>query len=165
MRVETAWMTNQDGQYIQDKNSNTPRNDGLISTRWDRHFFTLLNATSATIDRTIIERIAQRLLALSPGDPLSPSATAEAPRTMSSGKATSTDSLLAEILKLGLNGKGSKILRHLHSIVCAVWVSDEVAQKRKDITIKVCTKKKGPRVVATGNLRTCKVHFTSRTGC
>ncbi|CAM9414743.1 unnamed protein product, partial [Sphacelaria rigidula] len=73
-------------------------------------FSTLLNAISATIDRTVIGRIAQRSIALSLGDPPSPSETKEALTAISNDKATGLDGIPAEILKLGLNGEASDIL-------------------------------------------------------
>ncbi|CAN0066575.1 unnamed protein product, partial [Sphacelaria rigidula] len=108
---------------------NLLRDRGLISARWERYFSTLKNAISATIDRTIIEKIAQRPIALSLGDPPSPSETMEALRAMSNGKATGPDGIPAEILY------------HFHDLVSAVWTSGEVPQEWKDVTIKVLHKK------------------------
>ncbi|CAM9181953.1 unnamed protein product, partial [Sphacelaria rigidula] len=96
------------------------RNKGLISGRWERYLSTLLNDISATIDRTVIEKIGQGPIALSLGDPPSSSETEEALGAMSNGKATGPDGIPAEILKLGLDGEASDILHHFHSIVSAV---------------------------------------------
>ncbi|CAM9954503.1 unnamed protein product, partial [Sphacelaria rigidula] len=93
---------------------------------WERYFSTLVDAMSATIDRTVIEKIAQQPIPLSLGDPPSPSETEEALRAMSNGKATGPDGILSEILKLKLNGEASEILYHFYSIASAVWTSGKV---------------------------------------
>ncbi|CAM9464035.1 unnamed protein product, partial [Sphacelaria rigidula] len=124
-------------QYIRDEDGNLLRDRGLISGRWERYVSTLLNAISATVDRTIIEKISQRPIALSLGNPPSPSETMEALRAMSNGKETDPDGIPAEIPKLGLNEEASDILYNFHDIVAAVWRIGEVPQEWKDVTIKV----------------------------
>ena len=80
--------------------------------------------------------------ALSLGDPPSLCETAEALQATSDDKATGPDGLPAELLKLGLNGEAPEILYHFHSIVSQVWISGEVPQEWKDVTVKVLHKKK-----------------------
>ena len=118
------------------------KNNNLINERWVRNFFALLNTISPTIDQTVTEKIAQRPTALSLGDPPSLCETAEALRAMSNGKATGPDGLPAELLKLGLNGGTPEILYHFHSIVSQVWISGEVPQEWRGVTITVLHKKK-----------------------
>ena len=129
-------------QYIRDEDGTLLRDNDLINERWVRYLSTLLNTISPTIDQTVIEKIAQRPIALSLGDPPSLCETAEALRAMSNGKATGPDGLPAELLKLGLNGEAPEILYHFHSIVYQVWISGEVPQEWKDVTVKVLHKKK-----------------------
>ncbi|CAM9684347.1 unnamed protein product, partial [Sphacelaria rigidula] len=135
---------------IRDEDSNLLRDTDFISGRWERYFSTLQNAISATIDRTIVEKIARRPIALSLGDPPSPSGTEEVLRAVSNGKVTCPDGIPAEIPKLGPNGEASKILYHFHDIVSAVWTSGEVPQDRKYVIIEVLhINKRGSSVVST----------------
>ncbi|CAM9178516.1 unnamed protein product, partial [Sphacelaria rigidula] len=110
------------------------------------YFFTLLNAISATIDQTVIDQIAQRPIALRLGDLPSTSEPDEDLRAMWNGKATGPHSLPAEPLEVGLNGEAPEIMYHFHSIVSAVWISGEVPQEWKDVTIKVLHKEIKDRV-------------------
>ena len=41
-----------------------------------------------------------------------------------------------------MNGEAQEILYHFHSIVSQVWISGEVPQERKCVTVKVLHKKK-----------------------
>ena len=68
--------------------------------------------------------------------------TAEALQAMWNGKATSPDGLPAELLDLGLNGEAPEILYHFHSIISQVWISGEVPQDWRDVTVTVLHKKK-----------------------
>ena len=45
-------------------------------------------------------------------------------------------------MKLGLNGEAPEILYHFHSIVSQVWISGEVPQEWKCVSVKVLHKKK-----------------------
>ena len=109
-------------QYIRDEEGTLLRDNNLVNERWVRYFSTLLNTISPTIDQTVIEKIAQRPIALSLGDPPRLCETAEALRAMSNGQATRPDGLPAELLKLGLNGEAPEILYHFHSIVSQIWI-------------------------------------------
>ena len=80
-----------------------------------------LSTISATIDRTIIiEKMAQRPMVLTPGDPPSLCEIAEPVRAISNGKETGLDGLPAEILTLRLNGEALEILYHFQSIISQV---------------------------------------------
>ncbi|CAM9883815.1 unnamed protein product [Sphacelaria rigidula] len=118
---------------------------------------------AATIDRTDIEKIAQQPLALSLGDPLSPSETKEVLRAMSNGKATDPDGLPAEILKLGQNGEASKIPYHFHSIVSAIWTSGEVPREWKDHYQSTAQKKDRTECVNYKSV-SLAAHATGRPG-
>ncbi|CAM9718604.1 unnamed protein product, partial [Ascophyllum nodosum] len=72
-----------------------------IRARWRRYFTSLLNTTSAALNRTIIEGPSQKPTALSLGDPPVVSETKTALRSMANGKAMGPDELPAELLKLG----------------------------------------------------------------
>ena len=56
-------------QYIRDKNGKLLRELDEIRARWRRYFTSLLNTTSAALNRTIIESLSQKPTALSLGDP------------------------------------------------------------------------------------------------
>ena len=129
-------------QYIRDENGKLLRKLDEIRARWRRYFTSLLNTTSATLNRTIIEGLSQKPTALSLGDPPVVSETKKALRSMANGKAMGPDELPAELLKLGLSDSSHEILLAFHDIIVAVWVTGEVPQEWKDATIKVLHKKK-----------------------
>ena len=56
-------------QYIRDENGKLLRKLDEIRARWRRYFTSLLNTTSVTLNRTIIEGLPQKPIALSLGDP------------------------------------------------------------------------------------------------
>ena len=111
-----------------------------IRARWRRYFTSLLNTTSATLNRTIIEGLSQKPTTLLLGDPPAVSETKKALRSMANGKAMGPDELPAELLKLGISDSSHEILLAFHIIV-AVWMTGEVPQEWKDATIKVLHKK------------------------
>ena len=112
-----------------------------IRPRWRRYFTSLLNTTSATLNRTIIEGLSQKPTALILGDPPVVSETRKALRSMANGKAMGPDELPAELLKLGLSDSSHEILLAFH-IIMAIWMTGEVPQEWKYATIKVLHKKK-----------------------
>ena len=128
-------------QYVRDENGKLLRKLE-IRARWRRYFTSLLNTTSTTLNRTIIEGLSQKPTALSLGDPPVVSETNTALRSMANGKAMGPDELPAELLKLGLSACFHKILLAFHDIIVAVWMTGEVPQEWKDATIKVVRKKK-----------------------
>ena len=129
-------------QYIRDENGKLPRKLDEIRARWRRYFTSLLNTTSATLNRTIIEGLSQKPTALSLGDPPVVSETKKALISMANGKAMGPDELPAELLKLGLSDSSREILLAFHDIIVAVWMTGKVPQEWKDATIKVLHKKK-----------------------
>ena len=129
-------------QYIRDENRKLLRKRADIRARWRRYFTSLLNTTSAALNRTIIEGLSQKPTALSFGDPPVVSETKKALRSMANGKAMGPDELPTELLKLGLSDSYHKILLAFHDIIVAVWMTGEVPQEWKDATIKVLHKKK-----------------------
>ena len=66
-------------QYIRDENGKLLRKLDEIRARWRRYFTSLLNTTSATLNRTIIESLSQKPTALSLGDPPAVSETKKRP--------------------------------------------------------------------------------------
>ena len=128
-------------QYIRDENGKLLRKLDEIRARWRRYFTSLLNTTSATLNRTIIEGLSQKPTALSLGDPPTVSETKKALRSMANGKAMGPDELPAELLKLGLSDSSHEILLAFHDVIVAVWMTGEVPQEWKDATIKVLHKK------------------------
>ena len=131
-------------QYIRDENGKLLRKLDEICARWRRYFTSLLNTTSAALNRTIIEGLSQKPTALSLGDPPVVSEPKKALRSMANGKAMEPDELPAELLKLGLSDSSHEILLAFHDITVAVWMTGEVPQEWKDATIKVLNKKKYP---------------------
>ena len=129
-------------QYIRDENGKLLRKLDEIRARWRRYFTSLLNTTSAALNRRIIEGLLQKPTALSVGDPPVVSETKKALRSMANGKAMRRDELPAELLKLGLPDSSHEILLAFHDIIVAVWMTGEVPQEWKDATIKVLHKKK-----------------------
>ena len=115
-------------QYIRDENGKLLRKLDEIRARWRRYFTSLLNTTSATLNRTIIEGLSQKPTTLSLGDPPVVSETKNALRSMANGKAMGPDELLAELLKLGLSDIFHEILLAFHDIIMAVWMTGEVPQ-------------------------------------
>ena len=129
-------------QYIIDENGKLLRKLDEIRARWRRYFTSLLDTTSATLNRTIIEGLSQKPTALSLGDPPVVRETKKALRSMANGKAMGPDELPAELLKLGLSDSSHEILLAFHDIIVAVWMTGEVPQEWKDATIKVLHNKK-----------------------
>ena len=74
-------------QYIRDENRKLLRKHDEIRAWWRRYFTSLLNTTSAALNRTIIEGLSQKPTALSLGDPPVVSETQKALRSMANGKA------------------------------------------------------------------------------
>ena len=129
-------------QYIRDENGKLLRKLDEIRARWRRYFTSLLNMTSAALNRTIIEGLSQKPTAMSLGDPPVVSETKKPLRFMASGKAMGPDELPAELLKLGLSDSSHEILLAFHDIIVAVWMTREVPQEWKDAAKKVLHKKK-----------------------
>ena len=129
-------------QYIRDENRKLHRKLEEIRARWRRYFTSLLNTTSAALNRTIIEGLSQKPTALSLGDPPVVSKTKKALRSIANDKVMGPDELPAELLKLGLSDSSHEILLAFHDIIVAVWMPGEVPQEWKDATIKVLHKKK-----------------------
>ena len=128
-------------QYIRDENGKLIRKLDKIRARWRRYFTSLLNTTSATLNRTITEGLSQKPTALSLGDPPAVSETKKALRFMANGKAMGADELPAELLKLGLSDSSHEFLLAFHDVIVAVWMTREEPQEWKDATIKVLHKK------------------------
>ena len=129
-------------QYIKDENGKLLRKLDEIRAKWRRYFTSLLNTTSATLNRTIIAGLSQKPTALSLGDPPVVSETKKVLRSMANGKAMGPDELPAEPLKLGLSDSSQEILLAFHDIIVAVWMTGGVPQEWKDAAIKVLHKKK-----------------------
>ena len=129
-------------QYIRDEDEKLPRKLEEIRARWRQYFTSLLNTTSAAVNRTIIEGLSQKSTALSLGDPPVVNETKKSLRSMANGKVMGPDKLPAELLKLGLSDSSHEILLAFHGIIVAVWVIGELPQEWKDATIKVLHKEK-----------------------
>ena len=116
-------------QYIMDENGKLLRKLEEICTRWRRYFASLLNTTSAALNRTIIEGLSPKPVALSLGDPPVVNETKRALRFMANDKAMRLDELQVELLKLGLSDSSHEILLTFHGIIVAVWMAGEVPQE------------------------------------
>ena len=118
------------------------RDADLIRERWVRHFCSLLNAKSETLDPTVMSKIPQRFVAEALGVEPMEDEVAAALRSMANAKAVGPDDLPAELLKLGLH-ENRTILRELHRITKLLRHGGQVPQQQwKDATIKVLHKKK-----------------------
>ena len=129
-------------QYIKDEDGKLLRKLEEIRARWRRYFTSLLDTTSAALNRTIIEGLSPKPIALSLGGPPVVNGTTKALRSLANDKAMGPDELPAELLKLGLSDSSHKILLAFHGIIVAVWMAEEVPQESKDATIKAIHKKK-----------------------
>ena len=129
-------------QYIRDEDEKLLRKFEEIRARWRRYFASLLNTTSAALNLTIIEGLSPKPAALTLGDLPVGNETKKALRSMANGKAMGPDELPAELLKLGLSDSSHEILVAFHGIIVAVWMTGEVPQEWKDVTIKVLHNKK-----------------------
>ena len=130
-------------QYIRDEEGKLLQKIEEILARWRRYLASLLNTTSAALNRTIIEGLSPKPVALSLGDPPAVNETKKYLRFMANGKVMGPDELPAELLKLGFSDSPHEILLAFHGIIMAVWMTGEVPQEEwKDATIKVLHEKK-----------------------
>ena len=129
-------------QYIRDEDGKLLQKIEEIRARWRRYFAPLLNTTSAALNRTTIEALSPKPVALSLVDPPVVNETKMSLRFMANEKAMGPDELLAELLNLGLSDNSHEILLAFHGIIMAVWMTGEAPQEWKDATIKVLHKKK-----------------------
>ena len=129
-------------QYIRDENGKLLRKLEAIRARRRRYFASLLDTTSATLNRTIIEGLSPKPVALSLGRPPVVNETKKTLKSMANGKTMRSDELPAELLKLGLSDSSHEILLALHGIIVAVWMTTKVPQEWKDAAIKLQHKKK-----------------------
>ena len=128
-------------QYIRGEDGKFLRKLEEIRAKWRRHFASLLNTTSAALDRTIIKGLSPKPVALSLGDPPVVNETKHALKSMANGMVMGQDELPVELLRLGLSDSSHEILLAFHGIIVAVWMTGEVPQEWKDATIKVLHKK------------------------
>ena len=90
-------------QDVRDEDGKLLRKLEEIRAGWRRYFASLLNTTSAALNRTIIEDLSPKPIALSLGDPPVVNETKKALRSMANDKAMGPDELPTELLKLGLS--------------------------------------------------------------
>ena len=67
--MEVTGKKLESAQYIKDENGKLLRKLDEIRARWRRYFTSLLNTTSAALNRNIIEDLSQKPTSLSRGDP------------------------------------------------------------------------------------------------
>ena len=91
--------------------------------------------TTVALDRTVIEGLPPKPVALSLRDPPVANETKQALRSMPNGMAMGPDELPTELLKLGLSDSSHEILLAFHGIIVAVWMTGEGPQEWKDATI------------------------------
>ena len=113
-------------QYIRDENGKLLRKLVEICARWRRYFASLLNTTSAALNRTVIEGLSPKPIALPHGDSPVVNETKKVLRSMANGKAMGPDEPPAEQLELGLSNSSHEILLALHGMIVAVWMTGEV---------------------------------------
>ncbi|CAM9779802.1 unnamed protein product, partial [Sphacelaria rigidula] len=106
--------------YVRSATGELLRDKQAILQRWKEWFDILLNATSPTIDHSVIDLIEQlpeyTPLAVEP----SMAEVKQAVGKLANGKAVGTEDIYGELLKLGRT-KDSAILKCLHDIVLIVW--------------------------------------------
>ena len=124
-------------QYIKGEDGKLLLKLEEIRARWRRYFAFLLNTTSDALNRTIIEGLSPKPVALSLGDPPVVDETKQALRPMANGKVMGPDELPAELLKLGRSDSSHEILLAFDGILVTVQMTGEVPQEWKDATIKV----------------------------
>ena len=107
-------------QYFRDEDGNLLQKLEEIRAKWRRYFTSLLNTTSAALNRSIIEGLSQKPTDLSPGDPPVVNEIKKALRSMANGKAVGPDELQAELLKFGLSDSSHETLLAFHGIIVAV---------------------------------------------
>ena len=107
-------------QYIRDENGKLLRKLDEIRARWRQYFTSLLNTTSAALNRTIIEGLLQKPIALLLGNPPVVSETKKTLRSMANGKAVGPDKLPAQLLKNGFSDSSPEIWLAFHDIIGAV---------------------------------------------
>ncbi|CAM9891726.1 unnamed protein product [Sphacelaria rigidula] len=114
-----------DSTYIRSATGELLRDKQAILQRWKEWFKTLLNATSPTIDHSVVDIIEQMpehaLLAAEP----SMAEVKEAVGKLANGRSVGTDNMCGELLKLGRTDD-SAILKCLHNVVLAVWRQEVV---------------------------------------
>ena len=115
-------------QYIRDEDGKILRKLEENRARWRRYFASLLNTTSAALNRTIIEALLTKPVALSLGDPPVVNETNPALGCMANRKAMGPDELPTELLKNGLCCSSHEILLAFCGIIVAVWMTGEVPQ-------------------------------------
>ena len=127
-------------QYIRGEQGALLRDADLIRERWVRHFRSLLNAKSETLDFTVISKIPQRPVAKELGEEPTEDDVAAALRSMENANAVGPEGLPANLLKIGLH-RNRTVLRELHRITKLVWHGGQIPQQWKDVTTKVLHKK------------------------
>ena len=121
-------------QYIRDQDGKLLRKLKEIRARWRRYFASLFNTSSPAFDRTTIEGLSPRPVALSLGNPTVVNEMKQALGSMTNGKAIGPDELPAELLKLGIFNSFHEILLAFHGIIVAVWMTGKVPLEWKDAT-------------------------------
>ncbi|BHF63366.1 hypothetical protein SprV_0200635800 [Sparganum proliferum] len=113
-----------------------------ILQRWAEHFRGVLNRPS-TISDVAIDRLPQVETNVDLDLPPSLQETIRAVQQLSSGKATESDAIPAEVYKHG----GPQLMDHLTALFQEMWRQGEVSQDFKDATIVHLYKRKGNRQV------------------
>ncbi|BHF61198.1 hypothetical protein SprV_0100417100 [Sparganum proliferum] len=113
-----------------------------ILQRWAEHFRDVLNRPSAISDAAI-DRLPQVETNVDLDLPPSLQETIRAVQQLSSGKASGSDAIPAEVYKHG----GPQLMDHLTALFQEMWRQVEVPQNFKDATIVHLYKRKGNRQV------------------
>ena len=111
-----------------------------ISRRWAEHFSSLLNGGIST-DPSILNDIPRRVVSEELDVLPSMEEIEECVRSLKNRKSPGGDGLPAEIYKYG----GNDLLRKLHELICAIWISEVVPQNWKDSLIITIYKNKGDK--------------------
>ena len=130
-------------QFIRDEQGGLLGDPEKTLQRWTRHFQTLLNNSSPSLDPPVVHSLPQLQICHALGELPTREEVVLALRRMANAKAMGPDNLPAELLKLGVRAS-SPLLIAFHGIIIRIWKERTVPQLWKDAVILVLHKKKDP---------------------
>ena len=114
-------------QFIRDEQGGLLRDPEQILQRWTRHFQTLLNNSSPSLDPSVVHSLPQLQICHALGELPTREEVVLALRRMANAKAMGPDYLPAELLKLGVRAS-SPLLIAFHGIIIRIWKERTVPQ-------------------------------------
>ncbi|BHF63558.1 hypothetical protein SprV_0200655200 [Sparganum proliferum] len=147
----TAPLLNADGSTLLTEKTQ-------ILQRWAEHFRGVLNRPSAISDAAI-DRLPQVETNADLDLPPSLQETIRAVQQLSSGKASGSDAIPAEVYKHG----GPQLMDHLTALFQEMWRQGEVPQDFKDATIVHLYKRKGNRQICDNHRGISLLNIAGKT--